>query len=795
MKRNLKLEVKGMQIKTILIVAMLCLAMAGTAVAPNPQPVEDECCWDPCGTKVTQSDIDATYTLMIDEFVQILYGDVNSNDEYDIGETIYVDMTHPAGAVGEMFVEEGDVRLSWNHDHAPNTKVTSTDSDRTDPLKELPNGQNVIGFVDTDNDGVFNLCNPVYVDTDGNSAVSVGDLRLTERDVNTQHHEPYTLVESSDWDIGGDLLDIAPPYNTVIATPFWYLVGYIDSDCSGDWTCVDKLYLQQMCGEFESKTNEFIQCPSVKDEFVTIGDIRLYIPPIAIAEEDWPECGTKVMQGDIDATYVLTKDPYMRIMFGDINSNGVLDVEQGEWETLYVDMTHPEGQFGPDNVEAGDIRLNWNHDHAPNTKVASNDSDRTDPLVELPNGQAVIGYTAEGYIYVDTDFSSDVTVGDKRLSERYAMSDVYEPYSTVEDGDFDALLNDDLFDLSSGLTNLETPAWELAGYIDSDCSTDWTCPDKLYLQFTTGTVADCLVTISDFRLYIPTEAIAEGWPECGTWVEQCDIDATYTLTKDEFVGIYYGDVNSNDEYDIGETIYVDMTHPAGAVGEMFVEEGDVRLSWNHQHAPNTKVLSNESDRTDPLKQLIGGQNVTGFVDTDNDGVFNLCNPVYVDTDGNGVVSAGDLRLTERIADSTVYDPYTLVEVGDWDTLGDTTLRDLATGNPTITTPFWELVGYIDSDLSFDWTCVDKLYLQQPTDTSFGDDVVTIGDLRLYIPPHEICEEGSNDECDYHAYDANQDGIITFGEVNTTIDAYRTGQTDFGTVNEIIDLYRTGGSYC
>ncbi|MDR6223989.1 hypothetical protein J2750_002470, partial [Methanococcoides alaskense] len=43
--------------------------------------------------------------------------------------------------------------------------------------------------------------------------------------------------------------------------------------------------------------------------------------------------------------------------------------------------------------------------------------------------------------------------------------------------------------------------------------------------------------------------------------------------------------------------------------------------------------------------------------------------------------------------------------------------------------------------------------------------------------------------------ANEDGIITIGEVNTTIDAYRTAQTDIGTVNEVIDLYRTGGSYC
>jgi hypothetical protein len=42
---------------------------------------------------------------------------------------------------------------------------------------------------------------------------------------------------------------------------------------------------------------------------------------------------------------------------------------------------------------------------------------------------------------------------------------------------------------------------------------------------------------------------------------------------------------------------------------------------------------------------------------------------------------------------------------------------------------------------------------------------------------------------YHPYDANEDGMITIDEVNTTIDDYRAQQTDIQTVNEVIDIYR------
>jgi hypothetical protein len=61
-------------------------------------------------------------------------------------------------------------------------------------------------------------------------------------------------------------------------------VGYIDSDCSGDWTFVDKLYLQQLWVD----DNEHV-FSSPSNHVVTIGDLRLYIPPVEMSDEPEPE--------------------------------------------------------------------------------------------------------------------------------------------------------------------------------------------------------------------------------------------------------------------------------------------------------------------------------------------------------------------------------------------------------------------------------------------------------------------------------------------------------------------------
>jgi hypothetical protein len=748
MCKSLKLEVVELNRYNIMfVVAAIMLSSIGLTAVAAAECCDVKCVWEPCGTKVQQCDIDAVYALKPIKAMWA-YHDANSNDKFDDNDVLYIDTVIDTDDV-PWAVEEGDVRLTNYHDIEPNTKVTSNDSDHGYDLKELCGGQAVVGFVDVNNDGVYDKYDPLYVDTDCSSTVTVNDVRLTERTVNIKTYPAYSRVESGDWDIDNDLKDLVTGESD-ITYDSRKLLGYIDSDCDCHWSCPDKLYLQQIVG-------------TIADKFVTIGDLRLYIPP---DEEDWPKCGTKVQQCDKDAVYVLTKDNQTRIMYGDVNSN--LQYDQGE--TIYVDMVWNDRQ----EVEEGDVRLTKNHDNKPNEKVDSNDTDRTDPLEELCGGQAVIGfvdvnndgvYDKYDPLYIDTDCSSDVTAGDIRLTEREAMGTIYDCWTMVENGDFDQILNEDLLDPVTYETELETEFWFMLGYIDSDCSGDWSCPDKLYLQQIVSedgnSTADWVVTIGDHRLYVPPEAIEEHcWPECCTKVQQCNVDAVYVLAKDEQIRIMFGDVNSNGEYDECETVYIDMVYN----GQNKVEAGDIRLTWFHEEPPNYKITSLDPDRNDPLVRLPGDQAVVGFVDVNNDGVYDKYDPLYVDTDNSSTVTVDDVRLTERKVNQQTYPAYSKVEIGDWDLIGNTDLRDPVDPYGTIlVTEIWFMLGYIDSDCSGDWTCPDKLYLQQIVGECKADDVVSIGDLRLYIPPEEIGPSPTPTPGDCDAYDANGNGIIEINE--------------------------------
>jgi hypothetical protein len=760
---------------SVLAVVLIMLSSIGIAAANDIK-----CAWEPCGTKVEQASFDATYELKPIKAMWA-YQDSNSDGVFNNNDVLYIDTVIddvlPALEGIQTEVEEGDVRLTNYHEIPANTKVQSTDADRKGTLKELPGGQALVGFVDINNDNNYDLGDPLYVDTDGDSKVSVNDVRLTERDVNNQHHEAYSRVASGDWDVGNDLLDVVTDL-TNITTNSVLLLGFIDSDSSGDWTCPDKLYLQQLKG-------------TIADNFATIGDLRLYIPPEAIINEKWPSCGTKVEQMDMDATYILDLDQNIRIRYGDVNSNGKYDFG----ETIYLDMMPDSLINNPYAVEAGDVRLSAYHNYKPNTKVFSTDIDKNNPLRDLPGGQAVVGYVdvnnnnkydVDDPLYVDTDSSGRVSVGDLRLTPREAMGDTYEGYTLVANGDFDAILNEELQDtVVNG--QITTPVWALLGYIDSDCSGDWTCPDKLYLQQITGDfVADQAVTIGDFRIYIPQEAIDHGWPICGTKVGQCDIDAVYTLTIDSQIRILFGDVNSNHIYDIGETVYVDMVN----TGRNVVEAGDVRLTPYHDYAENTKVNSTSIDKNNELYPFPSDQAVIGYVDNNNNGAYDLYDPLYVDTDNNDRVSKGDVRLTEVTANGKTYGRYTVVESGDWDLLSNTVLKDPLTNGP-IVTPFMMYVGYIDSDCSGDWTCVDMLYLQQLwVDDSPSNHVVTIGDLRLYIPPSEEIPVPTS----YDKYDTNKNCKIDMGELAIAIGDWKTGTLGMGDLAVRINYWKAG-SYC
>jgi hypothetical protein len=758
MKRNLKLEVKGMQIKTILIVAMLCLAMSGIAVAPGtpvPEP-EDDCCWaKPCGTPVEQCDKETTFVLYDSEarIVKTLHG------------YVYVDMAPDVNGVGQDIITAGDVRLSnWHTNYDPNTKVMPEDMDNLDVIDTIYDAP--ITYVDVNDNEMYDLYDGVVYDLDGDGFVSVGDILQTDIaavDVySLEEFDAGEFVEAQGtYGNAWDRVNAAHPAKGMelfsigsgVASD---LMKWVDADDSNDWSCEDKLYLIQ---PHTDEAGNFVPGADGFDEVVTIGDTRVYIPE---GDECIPECGTKVVQGDHDATYMLMDTFDAQLAYYSFGADT-------EW---YVDMD------GDHFVSFGDIRLTEVSEHyGPNTKVKICDefdlghdltwADQT--LVRYVETDGLLGYTLGDAVYIDIADNDVVDAGDIRLVEVEAYLPgfvnpfVYPAWSVVESNDAD--VGDELYGLldTDGIRQAGdyVPLNELLGYIDSDCTGTWTCPDKLYIQQMVADhenrlwFYDDAVTVGDLRLYVPVNDPnspffgMEDWPECGTKVTCADIDVEYAVTEvfTNYDFIKFVDRNNNGVFDEGiDHVYIDMDESDD------VTLYDVRLtdvSIKEAFYPNnTKVMTQH------------------------------------DLDLGDTLLPTDLYITVSDLDLLAVVPY---------------VEGYAPADPTVELPPVSTnftVSMFDNDCSGDWTCVDALYLSIDDEFRNDDYAVTHQDIRLFIPPELICENGEPEpECDYHAYDANQDGMISIGEVSNAIDDYRAGQIDIGMVSEVIDLYRIGGSYC
>ncbi|APH39091.1 hypothetical protein [Methanohalophilus halophilus] len=761
------------KISVFLLVAMLCLAFTGAAAAED----NVKCCWEkPCGTEVEQCDQETTFVLNEPDTE-------NVNIIVNGGQWYYVDMND------DGLVSSGDVRLTgWHDEYGPNTKVLPGDDDNLLGADELDE-QDIITYWDINDNGMYDLYDPAYVDVDNDGLVSVGDIRLTDvppvdvyslenadlgelvmeaGSVNDANNQRWSVVTSANdagqQDKGMTLAHIGSGY-------LEDLVGYVDVDASGDWTCPDKLYINQP-GDCWF------------DETVTIGDIRLYIPaydehsPSYNPDECIPECGTKVVQGEHDTTYALKVN---------IGADLAADPDYA-MNQIYVDMD--------DNgkVSFGDIRLsNISTTYPPNTKVGpSNQADLDNGLEDLSSQDisytdidGLPGYSLGDPLYLDLDGSNDVTAGDLRLSDvpvfeqdGYMPGEIGEAYTLVEAG---ALSGDE--DVGTALA-VAGSFDDMAGYVDSDCTGTWTCPDKLYLQqlfdergdlcnvedvdYSPEEYYDWFVTAGDDRLYVPVNDPlspfngTEEWPECGTKVTLCNVDIEYAL----------------------KNIMIDV----------------------------------------------------GFIDRDKDGEFDQTTPemsdaAYLDMDRNGHVSVGDIRLNNFTISGELFEANTKVAEHDEDLrfekplkpqgndqlddqndpnyVGDTLTVDYM-GTTLVFNTTDQHVGWFDTDCSGSWTCVDALYLQDLVEIPGGYDVsagidgdsedlaVTHMDFRLYIPPDMICEEdngdtGNGDTPQYNQFDANEDGVISGTELSNAIDAYYDGAINGSELSEIIDYYYLGGA--
>ncbi|WP_462272618.1 hypothetical protein [Methanohalophilus sp.] len=797
------------KISVFLLVAMLCLAFTGAAAAEDVK-----CCWEkPCGTEVEQCDQETVFSLYDLTDAQI----VTTSDGY-----YYLDADPNDGGA----VSVDDIRLTRFHNkYPPNTQVGPTDQDNGDAFTVVNEAN--LTYADLNANGVYDATDGVVLDINGDSVINQGpagsiggDILLTDlpatdvyevvEEVDTATGESHAVANlvmekgelGNAWDwvtLSHDAKDTALT-TLPVSVPSY---KYVDADDSDHYNTGDKVYVKV--------SNLAAIDQTVQENAVTIGDVRLFIPD---NDPCIPDCGTKVLQGDHDATYVLNgfsserqdvasstcnDEPYLAYytqgelgdgipteVYVDMDANGVVSLGD-------VRLTNVSTNYPPNSKVVPSNRFDIGHELAPmgeNNPVTGNNVGDADLKYVETDGQAYTGsytYSLGDAVYINANNAQNtleqqiVNRGDIRLVEVEVSGVTYAAWSVVEAGDED---DGTPFtgNVGGGAADEEAnyDFADLAGYIDTDANGYWSCPDKLYVQqldmLDDYPINNAVVTVGDLRLYVPfndpispwngmTEApwhtveddnaYEVVWPDCGTKVTMCELDAEFALSTPVFTnygeageaGIKYSERDGDTGFGVMDNAYIDMD------GNDVVSTGDIRLTdvsvngeWFYYN--NTKV--GDQHEGDKGHALLPGN----------------------------ASEAIDIRLSDR-------DLLGVVPVGDINTVDQSE------------TPENFSVRIFDNDCSGGWSCVDALYLDVNDDHTSDDFFVTHGDIRLFIKPDLICDEEEPQEPpvtpDYNQFDADEDGEISETELSNAITAYYDGDIGESELSEIIDFFYLGGA--
>lgn len=360
--------------------------------------------------------------------------------------------------------------------------------------------------------------------------------------------------------------------------------------------------------------------------------------------------------------------------------------------------------------------------------------DLTYPSGDPRRGNGVLD--AGEWIYEDRDNDGRITVGDKRLSVIIEGGNTYRQGSLVQTGDSDIGTTETKPLTSYSYTNLK--------FVDNDqngifSENDWLVDDK-----------DNSYTLNR------NDKIIAGifWYGNGSIVNRVDLDFGKTPLNAIVPPYRHAEnISKNGRYDPGEYVYNET-----GTSDNLVSVNDTRLSWivsnGIVYPKSSLVQTGDKDIGMELVNFTTNEKYFGVID-------NLM--IYLDSDSDGTVSAGDARLFNLIESIYPLDPTASVGASDID-IG-TSLFNFATNEK-----------YVGSSAAV-YNLYDPIYRDTDSNGSVSEGDIRLTDLSLYVENKRII---------YTAGSTVRKGELDIGLILNSFSALNIKHTELGIPNGAFD---------
>lgn len=424
-------------------------------------------------------------------------------------------------------------------------------------------------------------------------------------------------------------------------------------------------------------------------------------------------------------------------------------------EPLYID-TDGDGQVG-----AGDVRIMQESSSQNSTgssdfqMIDSSDNEVGDALRQVTSDHASAqiamidlngdsAYNLGDGVFLDTNGDNQVNPGDVQLGP--VGSSTSNVGTMPEVGD-DFVVHD-LIALGSATF----------AYNDADSDSVVDGDEQMYIDVSgSGTVDRFDIRIGPVSGSSPTSSGA------GEQVEFDDSDLGNSLTSIASSNLVFRDNNANSQFDKDDDLYLDI----GGSSSTQVESGDLRLFMGEASgSEGDRVESSDSDLGDAVSSASLPSNVFSYVDFNGGATYAINDAIYIDWDDDGIVTPGDLRISEGAS--------------PMDTFGELIDKDDNDAAYCFGFSFGSAqAGWFEKETASSVNENEGVYLDRA-----GDGNISVLDIRLShsdsFSAGTFVKSGDSDQgtslntfgtsLPFHFYDGNGDSSYSLGTDNSDDDA-------------------------